>query len=272
MKAIANALLVTKAAASVQAAVPHKAIVAGYLRLFTGRDAAAHENVCEITTRNPADHPEDKGNGGREARELDAHVPLDLEVARQPRGINPRQINAAEIAEDHAPRGSEAEQLLPLPERHLGSLTGRIAVRAIGCLLRGERDFGRIAVEDIPDRRHSKAGDPHDDEHHAPAEAQHQKGEEGHSDRRAQRRGAVEDSGRQAAVARIEPIADDAGAGRKLRRFPYAQKEPGAEKLAETLDESPRSWANDQSVRPQVNSKRGPSLSTMAPVGSCANA
>ena len=36
MKAIASALLVTKAAARVQTAVPHKAIVAGYLRLFTG--------------------------------------------------------------------------------------------------------------------------------------------------------------------------------------------------------------------------------------------
>ena len=36
MNAIASALLVTKAAAIVQAAAPHKAIVAGYLRLFTG--------------------------------------------------------------------------------------------------------------------------------------------------------------------------------------------------------------------------------------------
>ena len=33
---MASALLVTKAAAIVQAAVPHKAIAAGYLRLFTG--------------------------------------------------------------------------------------------------------------------------------------------------------------------------------------------------------------------------------------------
>ena len=36
MKATARALLVTKAAATVHAAVPHKAIVAGYCRLFTG--------------------------------------------------------------------------------------------------------------------------------------------------------------------------------------------------------------------------------------------
>jgi hypothetical protein len=36
MKAMASALLVTKAAATVQAAVPHKAIAAGTLRLFSG--------------------------------------------------------------------------------------------------------------------------------------------------------------------------------------------------------------------------------------------
>ena len=41
MNAIASALLVTKAAARVQIAVPHKAIVAGYRRLFTGERRGA---------------------------------------------------------------------------------------------------------------------------------------------------------------------------------------------------------------------------------------
>ena len=139
MNAIASALLVTKAAARVQAAVPHRAIVAGYLPALYRRHAAAHENVREIAAENSADDAKDEGNGRGEPCELDAHVPLDLEIAGQPRGIDPCQIDAAEIAENHAPGGSEAEQLLPFPERHDGPLTGRIAVGAIGRFLRRKR-------------------------------------------------------------------------------------------------------------------------------------
>ena len=70
----------------------------------------------------------------------------------------------------------------------------------------------------------------------------------------------------------MEPVADHAGAGWKLRRFPHAEQQPGAEELAEALHKSGDELASDQRLSPQVNRKRGPNLSTIAPVGNCENA
>ena len=71
-----------------------------------------------------------------------------------------------------------------------------------------------------------------------PAEVQHQEGQERHGDRGAQGRGAIEDAGRKAAVAWIEPVPDHARAGRKLRRLADAQQDTGGEELAKALHES----------------------------------
>jgi len=59
-----------------------------------------------------------------------------------------------------------------------------------------------------------------------------------HGDGGAQRRGAIEDSGRKPPVARMEPVADDAGAGRELWGLADSQQQPGAEELAEALHEA----------------------------------
>ena len=131
---------------------------------------------------------------------------------------------------------------------------------AIGVLFRGQVDVARIAVEGVPDRRHCETGDSHDHEHDPPAEAQHQEGEERHGDRGAQRRGAIEDSGREAAVARMEPVPDHASAGRELRRLADAQQQASGEELAKALDnaaeelgERPKSEAESQQpARPEL--------------------
>jgi hypothetical protein len=86
--------------------------------------------------------------------------------------------------------------------------------------------------------RHCKTRDAHDHEHDPPAEAQHQESEERHGDCGAKRRGAIEDSGRKSAVARMEPIADHASAGRKLRRLADAQQHTSGEELAEPLHDA----------------------------------
>ena len=129
-----------------QAAVPSSAIAAGYLPAFERLDAAAHQHVGDVSAEHAAKHAPCEGNGGGPTGVFHAHVPLDLKVAGQPGGIDPGQIDAAEIAEDHAPGGSEPEQQLPLAERNLGPLPWRIALRPIGILLRRQREFGRVAI------------------------------------------------------------------------------------------------------------------------------
>ena len=69
-----------------------------------------------------------------------------------------------------------------------------------------------------------------------------------------------------------EHVPDHPRAGRKLRRLADAQQDPGAEELAEALHQSAQKLSERPERRPQASNRRGPSLSTMAPVGNCENA
>ncbi len=115
-------------------------------------DAAAHQKVYDESARDAADDAPSEGNGRRPAGEFHAHVPLDFEIAGQPGGVDPCQIDAAEIAQDHAPGGAEAEQQLPLAQRDLGSLPRRVALRPIAILLRS-----RVRPRSGCDRRETRS-------------------------------------------------------------------------------------------------------------------
>ena len=118
------------------------------------RDAAPHQDVGDVAAQHAADDAPGERDRRRHAGEFDAHVPLDLEIAGQPGGVDPGQIDAAEIAEDHAPGGAEAEQQLPFAQRDRGALARRVALRAVGRSppASSATSVG-IAVDQIPDRR-----------------------------------------------------------------------------------------------------------------------
>ncbi|EEF23600.1 conserved hypothetical protein, partial [Ricinus communis] len=101
-----------------------------------------------------------------------------------------------------------------------------------------ELDFVAVAVEQVPAHRDGDAQHAHDDEHHAPAEGQHQDREDGRRQRRSDGGGGHEDAGRSAALAHGKPFRDHLGAGRELRRFAQPQEDPRHQELLQVVDEA----------------------------------
>ena len=116
----------------------------------------------------------------------------------------------------------------------------------MGAVGGGEARIGRVAVEGEPGGGAEEADEPHDDEHPAPTEHDHQQRQERGSDGLAEMVRAGEDADRRSALARRVPAPHDLGARGQGGRFADAEEEAGGPELrraagqsAEALREGP---------------------------------
>ncbi|ETN82394.1 hypothetical protein NECAME_17737, partial [Necator americanus] len=206
-----------------------------------GRHAALEQVIRNKAAARHADRAEHVGNGDKPARMRNGDMTLLLQIARQPREIEPHHVDHAHEAEDHAPRVALLEQHAPLGEAQRALFRGFGRTVFEPCrFFGGERDLIAVAIDDIPADRDEHAQHAHDDEHRAPAECEHQHGEERRRDHRRDGRRGDERAGWRAAFAHGEPLVNDLGAGRKERRFGYAQHHARRQKMVERLDETAR--------------------------------
>src|ERR1700731_1797359 len=74
--------------------------------------------VAHKPPQHTAHHTAEKRDGGEQAGGPDAHMPLGFQISRQPCAVDPGDIDAAEVAQDHPPAATKSEQVPPLAECH----------------------------------------------------------------------------------------------------------------------------------------------------------
>ena len=117
-----------------------------------------------------------------------------IQIAGQPGGVEPDQVDRAEKAQNHPPTGAVAKQLAPIRERGRAGLDLMVGeITRIGPL---KPEFGRRTVEGKPDAGDRNAGESHDGEHRAPTKRGHEQRDERCGKRRADRGTEQEHAGR----------------------------------------------------------------------------
>ncbi len=97
----------------------------------------------------------------------------------------------------------------------------------------GEGDLGGIAVNAPPHEGEHDAGGADDEEHPAPAQAEHEERKQRDGDEVAEGRGGLQKAGGEAALANAEPIAHHAGSAGEERSFADAEREARGDEDAE---------------------------------------
>src|SRR6185295_1232791 len=106
-----------------------------------GLPSAPGEEVAEPAARHGSHAAEEVRNGGHNSHARDAHVAFVLQVIRQPAGVEPKRVDGAEEAGNHAPCGPVSEELSPFGKgwRLRGGV--RVALGQVAMFFGSEANF-----------------------------------------------------------------------------------------------------------------------------------